>query len=76
MACRGVRIVAEPCTCPLRADECDGDYGVFLPLGHGGSCAVRPCQKPATPTVDAAFEMVRRLRERDDIPAGGGKKNG
>jgi hypothetical protein len=51
--------VAEPCTCPLGADECDNGSGVFLPLGHGGSCAVRPCQKP----VDRhQQEEVRRVR--------------
>lgn len=33
-------------TCPCGyADECDGEYGVFLPLGHNGDCAVRPCQQ-------------------------------
>jgi len=38
--------VADPCTCPLGADECDGQFGVFWPLQDGGSCAVRQCRRP------------------------------
>ena len=43
--------MSDPCTCNLGADECDGQFGVFWPLQDGGSCAVRPCQRPATSTA-------------------------
>ena len=37
--------VMSDCNCPLGADECDDEHGIFLPLQPGGRCAVRPCQK-------------------------------
>jgi hypothetical protein len=43
------------CSCPLGADECTGDSGVFYPLGNGGSCAVRPCQKPYNPEWEMSW---------------------
>lgn len=46
-------------SCPCGyADECDGETAVFLPLGHNGDIAVRPCKQPPKkyppPTYGAA----------------------
>jgi len=46
------------CTCPLGADECTGDSGVFYPLQDGGMCATRQCQKPQQLDYQAACESV------------------
>jgi hypothetical protein len=62
--------VAEPCTCPLGADECDNGSGVFLPLGHGGSCAVRPCQKPVDRHQQEEVRRVRWDAHGVDLPDG------
>ena len=37
--------MSKECTCPLGADECTGDSGIFWPLQDGGSCATRQCQE-------------------------------
>lgn len=36
------------CNCGY-ADECDGTTAVFLPLGHGGDIACRPCRGNSGP---------------------------
>lgn len=74
--------MSDPCTCNLGANECDGQFGVFWPLQDGGSCAVRPCQRPATstagvpervrpgekrwPFVESPAEFTRRLCDARD----------
>lgn len=62
--------MAETCTCSLGADECDGQFGVFWPLQDGGSCAVRPCQRPATSTAGWPYndkvQCAKRIMEAVD----------
>jgi hypothetical protein len=60
------------CTCPLGADECTGDTGIFHPLQDGGMCATRPCQgaRPASDADHAVYDAMANnyFRSRQETP--------
>ncbi len=55
-----------PCTCSLRADECDGSNGIFMPGSANGECVVRPCRK-----FERGSRMQRLAEDFERRPAHG-----
>lgn len=54
------------CTCNLGADYCEDGCGVFGPLGNGGSCAVRQCEKESQ--TDRYWREMRERQVGENAP--------